>query len=50
MGLLTRAGVVADRPCDAAEACAFHVAWSEARHGLMSRLAGLSVGALAATV
>jgi Rrf2 family protein len=41
--------VVADRPCEAAEPCAFHLAWSEARHRLMSLLAGLSVGALADT-
>jgi Rrf2 family protein len=41
--------VVADRLCEATEPCALHVAWGQARHQLMSVLAGLSVGTLAVT-
>lgn len=41
--------VVADRPWEATEPCALHVAWGQARQELMSLLAGLSVGSLAMT-
>lgn len=40
--------VVADRRCDASEPCALHVAWGLARRALVSSLAVVSVGALAA--
>lgn len=40
--------VVADRPCAATEPCALHVAWGLARRALVSSLAAVSVGALAA--
>ena len=41
--------VVADRPCEASAPCALHVAWGLARRELVSSLAAMSVGALAAT-
>ncbi len=41
--------VVADRPCEATEPCALHVAWGRARSELVSSLAALSVGAVAVT-
>lgn len=40
--------VVADRPCGATTPCALHAAWGLARRELMSSLATVSVGALAA--
>ena len=41
--------VVADRPCEATEPCALHVAWGLARRQLLSSLAATPVGALAVT-
>ena len=41
--------VVADRPCEATEPCALHVAWGLARRQLLSSLAATPVGALAIT-
>ena len=41
--------VVADRPCESSSPCALHVAWGAARRKLVSSLATMSVGALAAT-
>jgi Rrf2 family protein len=40
--------VVAERPCDAAEPCALHVAWARARHELRHSLAGLRLAELSA--
>lgn len=41
--------VVADRPCEATEPCALHVALGLARRQLLSSLAATPVGALAVT-
>ena len=41
--------VVADRPGEATEPCALHVAWGLARRQLLSSLAATPVGALAVT-
>jgi Rrf2 family iron-sulfur cluster assembly transcriptional regulator len=40
--------VVVDRPCEATAPCALHVAWGRARGELVSSLAAMSLGALAA--
>ena len=42
--------VVADRPCEAAEPCALHVAWERARRELVSSLAAMPVADMAVTV
>lgn len=40
--------VVADRPCDAADPCALHVAWGRARRELIESLAATPLAALQA--